>query len=268
LLEIHAPTQPENSVAPSVAGIPHFTSIAEIEAKDESFGDYPSRNSNNYAFDELVFIYRRYAQFKGWNTSECVVRDKVEGWVDSMIGPVGLAIDFYETGKDNAKHLGWDAEARASNVSNIHIQDIQHFFTKVVGVTYKNHDGTSRQSIISKCHKLETLDLKIEDDNPVDPNAIMVCKLSGEQIGHLNAKLAREVALNSRKGYQYSTHITAITGGDKDHPTQGCNLLITVAKPGVSDQQVIDYFNRIIANDKGLLQELGVDSLTAIPSKE
>jgi hypothetical protein len=144
---------------------------------------------------------------------------------------------------------------------------VRHLFTKVLGVTEKNVDGTSRQSIISQCRLLETLDLKYEDDNPIDPNAIMVCKLSGEQIGYLNAELAKEVTLNSRQGYHYSTHIMAITGGDKSYPTRGCNLLITVAEPGVSDQQVMDYFNCVIANDKNMLQELGVDSITAILSK-
>ena len=56
----------------------------------------------DYSFDDLVAIYQRYAKLKEWNTTECVAREKVEGWVDMKLGPVGLAIAYHETGKDNA----------------------------------------------------------------------------------------------------------------------------------------------------------------------
>ena len=63
---------------------------------------------------------------------------------------------------------------------------IKHFFTKVVGVTHRNDDGTSRQAIIRRCSQLEQLDLVRQKDNPHDPNAMMVCQSSGEQLGYLS----------------------------------------------------------------------------------
>jgi len=72
-----------------------------------------TRKGDNYTDEQLTKIYRRYAELKGWNTSDEVVQDKLQSWRAMSIGPVGLAIDFHETGKDNAKHLGRDAEIEA-----------------------------------------------------------------------------------------------------------------------------------------------------------
>jgi hypothetical protein len=68
-----------------------------------------------------------------------------------------------------------------------------HFFSKVVGVTHRNADGSSCQAIIKRCRLLEKLDLNHEDDNPADPNAARVCRENGEQIGYLREELAEEV---------------------------------------------------------------------------
>ena len=73
-----------------------------------------ARKGAEYSDEELAEMYRRYAELKGWSTKDVTVQDKVEGWRDSSIGPVGLAIDFHETGNDNAKHIGNDAEAKAT----------------------------------------------------------------------------------------------------------------------------------------------------------
>src|SRR5262245_42465009 len=102
-----------------------------------------------YPFEELVEIYRKYAQFKGWNTTDRVVRDKVQGWVDSSLGPVGLAIAFHEDRTDGAKHLGYGAEARAAGAS------IQRRLVTLVGTEYANRDGTRRRSIAARCALLE-----------------------------------------------------------------------------------------------------------------
>jgi hypothetical protein len=66
-----------------------------------------------------------------------------------------------------------------------------HFFTKVVGVTFKNRDGTRRQTIVKECQVREEVVFVHEDDNPVDPNAIMVCRTNGQQLGYLNRIVIR-----------------------------------------------------------------------------
>ena len=74
---------------------------------------------DQYTDEQLAEMYRHYAYLKGWNTDDETVKTKLEGWRYASIGPVGLAIDFYETGVDNAKHLGRDAEASSPSHVNI-----------------------------------------------------------------------------------------------------------------------------------------------------
>jgi hypothetical protein len=155
--------------------------------------------------------------------------------------------------------------ATASQVESAIAQSnrIRHFFTKVAGVSHKNRDGTRRQRILANCIPLEQLVLIHEDENPFDPNAIAVKRQNGEQIGYLRAELATEVAENNKLGYKYTAFITMITGGADDSPTLGCNLLVIVCEPNVSNQEGIDYINRVLATDKDLLADIGVTSLSA-----
>ena len=73
-----------------------------------------ARKGAEYSDEQLAEMYRRYAELKGWSTRNEVIREKIQAWRDSSIGPVGLAIDFHKTGKDNAKHLGHNAETESS----------------------------------------------------------------------------------------------------------------------------------------------------------
>ena len=144
------------------------------------------------------------------------------------------------------------------------MRGVWHFFTKVAGVTHANRDGSERQDIIAVCEPFETLDLDHEEDNPVDANAIAVRRRSGEQLGYLPAELAADVVERLGKGYRYAAYLAEVTGGHGDKPTLGANLLIVVAEPGVGDDVVLEYFNRVIVTDEALLDDLGVDSLEAV----
>jgi len=150
-----------------------------------------------------------------------------------------------------------DAETRGRGV--------WHFFSKIVGVTHANTDGSDRQDIIARCHPFETLDLAREEENPVDGNAIAVRRSDGDQLGYLPAELAADVVERIQRGYRYAAYLTEITGGQHDKPTLGANLLILVANPGVSDEVVMEYVNNVIATDEATLDDLGVDSLEAVP---
>src|SRR5580704_1776547 len=58
------------------------------------------------------------------------------------------------------------------------------FYTKIAGVTHRNEDRKSRQRLITQCRIGEELTLQREPDNPVDPRAIKVLRVTGEQLGY------------------------------------------------------------------------------------
>lgn len=98
------------------------------------------------------------------------------------------------------------------------------FFSKVVGVTFNNEDGSSRQKYISE--------LKAGDElifRPVavegHPEAVGVFTSSGKQLGHLTAELAGELK------NKYPTHpmiatVAQVTGGGER--SYGCNIHIII----------------------------------------
>lgn len=59
------------------------------------------------------------------------------------------------------------------------------YTVKIVGVTFPNRDGSSRQAYILGVQAGEALELRPEPDNPVDPNAVAVYTRSGRQLGYL-----------------------------------------------------------------------------------
>ncbi len=72
------------------------------------------------------------------------------------------------------------------------------FPTKLVGVTHRNNDRTSRQNTIKRLESLDSLDLVPEPTNPYDPNASRVIggyfakdyEWIDRQIGYLDSRLA------------------------------------------------------------------------------
>ena len=112
----------------------------------------------------------------------------------------------------------------ASTVNPSKLTVIRDFNTKVVGVTFGNDDGSSRQAIIKNCKAGEDIIFK-----PVPtaeyPDAIGVFNKRGQQLGHLNAELAAEMK-NKYPNNPMSVTINNITGGgDKSY---GCNLHIII----------------------------------------
>ncbi len=104
-------------------------------------------------------------------------------------------------------------------------------FTKVVGVTHKNRDGTSRQRILEKMRREdregEAVYLIHEPDNPFDENAVKVENSDGKQLGYLNSELAEDLVERMENGEVFKAVISEFTGGDELRENIGCNLEIT-----------------------------------------
>ena len=99
------------------------------------------------------------------------------------------------------------------------------FFTKIAGVTHRNKDRKSRQSLIARCSVGEELILEREPDNPVDPNAIKVCRTSGEQLGYIPANVAASgLARDLDRGDLPRCRIVNLTGGGEYN--RGVNIEI------------------------------------------
>lgn len=199
-----------------------------------------------YTFAQLAEIYRRYAALKGWSTKDEVVHDKVQSWLDSSIGPVGLAIEFYETKKDSAKHLGYDAEARAVDAG------IQTAVTKLAGTEHANEDGVSRQAILRHCALFEPLRLQHEPTNPYDSNAIAVFRENGQQLGYLPRQMAARIVSEGRLGCRYVAAIQSL-GPGRGQPDEiwDATAVLFRIKPGVSDQELETYYDAWVAGMQG-----------------
>ncbi len=117
---------------------------------------------------------------------------------------------------------------------------IHHFFSKVVGVTQNNADGTWRQMVVGNCQPGEPLRFVADPGNPYDENAIKVMRSNGEQLGYLNKELAEETISKTLEGYMYVVAVASVTeplhGG-----WHGCNILIFEAEPSVSAAELDEY---------------------------
>lgn len=98
------------------------------------------------------------------------------------------------------------------------------FNTKVVGVTFGNDDGSSRQEYIKRMKTGDDIIFKSMATKE-HPEAIGVFNKNGQQLGYLNAELASEI----KEKYPInpmSVTVSGVTGGgDK---TFGCNLHIII----------------------------------------
>jgi len=107
---------------------------------------------------------------------------------------------------------------------------VREFANTVAGVSFTNHNGKSRQEIISRAVKpgMQFV-LRPELNNPVVPGAIAVLTPSGEQIGYLQADLGDQVRRWTQYGYGVSARVlsTGRPNNDKSAPV-GVRFQITI----------------------------------------
>lgn len=102
---------------------------------------------------------------------------------------------------------------------------IRSFHTRIVGVSYDNDDGSSRQEILSQCLRGEPLGLYWHTFEGKPACAVIS---DHGQIGYLNAELADDLNYNyADERYSFVSHISDITGGE-DGLYYGCIILISI----------------------------------------
>lgn len=104
-------------------------------------------------------------------------------------------------------------------------------YTKVVGVTHSNDDGSSRQKILKRmketAQKGDRIELRREPDNPHDKNAIAVYNKDGEQLGYVNRETAKEFAAYMDENDDITADLDKIIGGEGLH-SYGCIIDLAI----------------------------------------
>ena len=101
---------------------------------------------------------------------------------------------------------------------------IKEFHTKVVGVSFPNDDGSSRQAILSNCRRGEYITL--EPYRWRGKSAYAVLTEHG-QIGNLSADLAEDLTTEYGDDFFVSGIICQITGGSGGL-YYGCNIFLRI----------------------------------------
>lgn len=97
--------------------------------------------------------------------------------------------------------------------------------TKLVGVTYANSDGKSRQTLLSVINTGDSLSLYHNKYNQYDKNCIDVRNKNGEILGHISKELSAKIAPGIDKNVPYQAKVLNITGGG--NLKYGCNIEIS-----------------------------------------
>ncbi len=108
------------------------------------------------------------------------------------------------------------------------------FFTKLVGVTFENADGTSRQQYIAELAEVFDTDTKTflsgrrDLENPYDDKAVAIYDDKGRQLGYLSRKVNETVAPWMDSGSDLLVEVVNVTGGDGSH--WGLNIWVEKKK--------------------------------------
>lgn len=114
--------------------------------------------------------------------------------------------------------------SKKPNVKKIMKNVIRDMHSKVVGVTFGNADGTSRQEYIKKLKPGEELIFRPTPTRDY-PDTIGVFALKGKQIGVVSAELAAELKNKYPTNFMRVTVAEITGGGGKNY---GCNIHIVI----------------------------------------
>ena len=105
----------------------------------------------------------------------------------------------------------------------------------IVGESFKNSDGSSRQAEIVRCRPGERIELRREPNNRHDANAVAVHTARGVQIGHIARDQSRWIGGKIDKGVHVIAIVERVHGGEPGKPSRG--VLIRVNFDGERPDQ-------------------------------
>ena len=145
---------------------------------------------------------------------------------ENITGGIGCiviaAVCFLLARKPAKEAAGQQATPRAMGAPAAGSRIAETIRTKVVGVTYQNDDGESRQDILSRMTGDE--EIEIEKTTYNGEPAVYV-KWGNKILGYLSAELAKDLAARYPNA-RYTAEILEISGGGVQ--TFGCNIELDV----------------------------------------
>lgn len=110
----------------------------------------------------------------------------------------------------------------------------REFETNVVGISFPNPDGSSREKIVSKCRRGQELFLEHEPDNLYDKNAVKILNHKEQQLGYLSsyeAKNTRPILTGTSTVYEKVTaHFVEANYFERDDGETGVYCTIRLRK--------------------------------------
>ena len=145
------------------------------------------------------------------------------GNITGGIGCIVIAAVCFLLARKPAKEAaGQQATPRATGAPAAGSRIAETIRTKVVGVTYQNDDGESRQDILSRMTGDEEIEIEKTTYNG-EPAAYV--KWGNKILGYLSAELAKDLAARYPNA-RYTAEILEISGGGVQ--TFGCNIELDV----------------------------------------
>ena len=95
----------------------------------------------------------------------------------------------------------------------------------IVGESFTNSDGTSRQLEIKRCRAGEPITLRAEPENKFSDKAIAVFSCRDIQLGYIGADHCEWIA-RLMQNPEFEVEIEWVTGGERGKPTRGIVLSI------------------------------------------
>ncbi len=204
-----------------------------------------------------LLTHIKYLREQGFDVSDDLTKEEAE-LLDWVISVRSCGIDV--AGDTPLKVLQRLSEAHSEGIREalylprpVDDVDLWHGLVDVAGITYPNPNGTSRIDIVRRCVIGEQVKLIPQPSNPVDPDAVMVCRQTGEQMGYLPRQCAADIAEDRRFGHQYWAFVDLIRDAGvcmdlalgTSSTIYAVKLLMIVAQANVVPQRITEYIRDV-----------------------
>ena len=121
----------------------------------------------------------------------------------------------------------------------------------IVGESFENSDGTSRQQVLAKCNPGDAVLLERQPDNKHGSNAIFVKTHPGHGVGYIGNVDAKILAPIIDSGRTYRAQVHELRGGIDDYETIGCRIAIAFENEKFRPTHAIKKEQTYVSSDKG-----------------